>query len=169
MLKTTTDSVICTSGPLFWCINTHNVMWLDIDFHRGGPGACRRFCPRQHHYVFAARGILASGSGTWPGLLLLKFQGVGNRSERLRYCIVHSRSAEQKQSLCSWGRREVLNAGNGHHAAALWGCNQGLTSDAIFLCVLCSQRMEQNECECPCECPLEVNECTGNLTNAENR
>lgn len=29
--------------------------------------------------------------------------------------------------------------------------------------------MEQNECECPCECPLEVNECTGNLTNAENR
>lgn len=30
-------------------------------------------------------------------------------------------------------------------------------------------RMEQNECECPCECPLEVNECTGNLTNAENR
>ncbi|XP_016120811.1 VWFA and cache domain-containing protein 1-like, partial [Sinocyclocheilus grahami] len=28
--------------------------------------------------------------------------------------------------------------------------------------------MEQNECECPCECPLEVNECTGNLTNAEN-
>lgn len=30
-------------------------------------------------------------------------------------------------------------------------------------------RMEQNECECPCECPLEVNECTGNLTNAESR
>ncbi|MED6279077.1 VWFA and cache domain-containing protein 1, partial [Characodon lateralis] len=29
--------------------------------------------------------------------------------------------------------------------------------------------MEQNECECPCECPLEVNECTGNLSNAENR
>ncbi|MEQ2163544.1 VWFA and cache domain-containing protein 1, partial [Goodea atripinnis] len=28
--------------------------------------------------------------------------------------------------------------------------------------------MEQNECECPCECPLEVNECTGNLSNAEN-
>lgn len=32
-----------------------------------------------------------------------------------------------------------------------------------------SCRMEQNECECPCECPLEVNECTGNLTNAESR
>ncbi|XP_015234155.1 PREDICTED: VWFA and cache domain-containing protein 1 [Cyprinodon variegatus] len=36
------------------------------------------------------------------------------------------------------------------------------------LCLNC-HRMEQNECECPCECPLEVNECTGNLTNAENR
>uniref|UniRef100_A0A4W3HXJ0 Cache domain containing 1 n=1 Tax=Callorhinchus milii TaxID=7868 RepID=A0A4W3HXJ0_CALMI len=32
------------------------------------------------------------------------------------------------------------------------------------LCLNC-HRMEQNECECPCECPLEVNECTGNLTN----
>lgn len=38
-----------------------------------------------------------------------------------------------------------------------------------FLCVFCPCRMEQNECECPCECPLEVNECTGNLTNAESR
>ncbi|RXM31443.1 hypothetical protein EOD39_7020 [Acipenser ruthenus] len=36
------------------------------------------------------------------------------------------------------------------------------------LCLNC-HRMEQNECECPCECPLEVNECTGSLTNAENR
>ncbi|KAK6308752.1 VWFA and cache domain-containing protein 1 [Coregonus clupeaformis] len=36
------------------------------------------------------------------------------------------------------------------------------------LCLNC-HRMEQNECECPCECPLEVNECTGNLTYAENR
>ncbi|KAJ7419370.1 hypothetical protein WISP_54300 [Willisornis vidua] len=36
------------------------------------------------------------------------------------------------------------------------------------LCLNC-HRMEQNECECPCECPLEVNECTGNLTNAESR
>ncbi|XP_055076999.1 VWFA and cache domain-containing protein 1 isoform X2 [Periophthalmus magnuspinnatus] len=36
------------------------------------------------------------------------------------------------------------------------------------LCLNC-HRMEQNECECPCECPLEVNECTGNLTSAENR
>ncbi|XP_027002706.1 VWFA and cache domain-containing protein 1 isoform X3 [Tachysurus fulvidraco] len=36
------------------------------------------------------------------------------------------------------------------------------------LCLNC-HRMEQNECECPCECPLEVNECTGNLTHAENR
>ncbi|XP_075930052.1 VWFA and cache domain-containing protein 1 isoform X1 [Petromyzon marinus] len=36
------------------------------------------------------------------------------------------------------------------------------------LCLNC-HRMEQNECECPCECPLEVDECTGNLTNAENR
>ncbi|XP_047231109.1 VWFA and cache domain-containing protein 1 [Girardinichthys multiradiatus] len=36
------------------------------------------------------------------------------------------------------------------------------------LCLNC-HRMEQNECECPCECPLEVNECTGNLSNAENR
>ncbi|XP_023650562.1 VWFA and cache domain-containing protein 1 isoform X2 [Paramormyrops kingsleyae] len=36
------------------------------------------------------------------------------------------------------------------------------------LCLNC-HRMEQNECECPCECPLEVNECTGNLTNTENR
>ncbi|XP_028260294.1 VWFA and cache domain-containing protein 1 [Parambassis ranga] len=36
------------------------------------------------------------------------------------------------------------------------------------LCLNC-HRMEQNECECPCECPLEVNECTGNLTNSENR
>ncbi|XP_030228638.1 VWFA and cache domain-containing protein 1 isoform X2 [Gadus morhua] len=36
------------------------------------------------------------------------------------------------------------------------------------LCLNC-HRMEQNECECPCECPLEVNECTGNLTFAENR
>ncbi|TRY54000.1 hypothetical protein DNTS_015557 [Danionella cerebrum] len=36
------------------------------------------------------------------------------------------------------------------------------------LCLNC-HRMEQNECECPCECPLEVNECTGNLTTAENR
>ncbi|XP_048395492.1 VWFA and cache domain-containing protein 1 isoform X2 [Stegostoma tigrinum] len=35
------------------------------------------------------------------------------------------------------------------------------------LCLNC-HRMEQNECECPCECPLEVNECTGNLTNAES-
>ncbi|EHB12295.1 VWFA and cache domain-containing protein 1 [Heterocephalus glaber] len=36
------------------------------------------------------------------------------------------------------------------------------------LCLNC-HRMEQNECECPCECPLEVNECTGNLTHAESR
>lgn len=36
-------------------------------------------------------------------------------------------------------------------------------------CVSSLSRMEQNECECPCECPLEVNECTGNLTNAESR
>uniref|UniRef100_A0A4W5RTY2 VWFA and cache domain-containing protein 1 n=1 Tax=Hucho hucho TaxID=62062 RepID=A0A4W5RTY2_9TELE len=36
------------------------------------------------------------------------------------------------------------------------------------LCLNC-HRMEQNECECPCECPLEVNECTGNLSYAENR
>uniref|UniRef100_A0A8C9W668 VWFA and cache domain-containing protein 1 n=1 Tax=Scleropages formosus TaxID=113540 RepID=A0A8C9W668_SCLFO len=36
------------------------------------------------------------------------------------------------------------------------------------LCLNC-HRMEQNECECPCECPLEVNECTGHLTSAENR
>ncbi|XP_055717555.1 VWFA and cache domain-containing protein 1 isoform X1 [Salvelinus fontinalis] len=36
------------------------------------------------------------------------------------------------------------------------------------LCLNC-HRMEQNECECPCECPLEVNECTGNLTYTENR
>lgn len=125
MLKTTTDSVICTSGPLFWCINTHNVMWIDIDFHRGGPGACRRFCPRQHHYVFAARGILASGSGTWPGLLLLKFQGVGNRSERLRYCIVHSRSAEQKQSLCSWGKEGGSECGERPSCSCTVGLQSG--------------------------------------------
>lgn len=37
-----------------------------------------------------------------------------------------------------------------------------ITTSTVFF------RMEQNECECPCECPLEVNECTGNLTNAEN-
>ncbi|XP_063283945.1 VWFA and cache domain-containing protein 1 isoform X1 [Pelobates fuscus] len=36
------------------------------------------------------------------------------------------------------------------------------------LCLNC-HRMEQKECECPCECPLEVNECTGNLTNTESR
>uniref|UniRef100_A0A3B4AXJ2 Uncharacterized protein n=1 Tax=Periophthalmus magnuspinnatus TaxID=409849 RepID=A0A3B4AXJ2_9GOBI len=35
------------------------------------------------------------------------------------------------------------------------------------LCLNCHR--SQNECECPCECPLEVNECTGNLTSAENR
>lgn len=44
-------------------------------------------------------------------------------------------------------------------------CCSGFT----LVCVFCFFRMEQNECECPCECPLEVNECTGNLTSAENR
>lgn len=39
----------------------------------------------------------------------------------------------------------------------------------LFIVFFFPRRMEQNECECPCECPLEVNECTGNLTNAENR
>ena len=29
--------------------------------------------------------------------------------------------------------------------------------------------MEQTECECPCECPLEVNYCTGDLLDDEDR
>ncbi len=36
------------------------------------------------------------------------------------------------------------------------------------LCLNC-HRMEQTECECPCECPLEMNYCTGDLLEEEDR
>ncbi|XP_022246418.1 VWFA and cache domain-containing protein 1-like isoform X1 [Limulus polyphemus] len=36
------------------------------------------------------------------------------------------------------------------------------------LCLNC-HRMEQKECECPCECPLEMNLCTGQLVDEEDR
>lgn len=52
-------------------------------------------------------------------------------------------------------------------ATTVSNSNECLPPLNMMISVFC--RMEQNECECPCECPLEVNECTGNLTNAENR
>ncbi|ELT96782.1 hypothetical protein CAPTEDRAFT_225126 [Capitella teleta] len=36
------------------------------------------------------------------------------------------------------------------------------------LCLNC-HRMEQSECECPCECPLQMDFCTGQLLDEENR
>ncbi|XP_054157249.1 VWFA and cache domain-containing protein 1-like [Oppia nitens] len=36
------------------------------------------------------------------------------------------------------------------------------------LCLNC-HRMEQTDCECPCECPLELNLCTGQLFDEEDR
>ncbi len=36
------------------------------------------------------------------------------------------------------------------------------------LCLNC-HRMEQTECECPCECPLDMDFCTGELLDSEDR
>lgn len=73
-----------------------------------------------------------SGSETWPGLWLFKFQGwvTEQKGSVIALCSV---TVQNRSNPCvPGGRREVLNVGNGRHAAALWGCNQGLTSDAIF-------------------------------------
>lgn len=36
------------------------------------------------------------------------------------------------------------------------------------LCLNCNQ-MEQIVCECPCECPLDMNFCTGELLQEDDR
>lgn len=119
----------------------------------------RRFCPRHPEVFVALPGRILTSK--FEGLPTFGIPGVGHPQAWCR--TEQSLFLGKEQS--HWTAFSMGTAAPELHHH---GVKIPVVSDGFSPCFL-PCRMEQNECECPCECPLEVNECTGNLTNAESR
>lgn len=132
-------AVICGSGPWFWHVNTHDFMWIDIVFHWGDPGAWRRFCLHQHHYVFVvlARRILASRSETCPGVACFLNFGGWVTDQRGSVITLSSVPVQNRAIPVFLGEGERLLNSLLHGELLLRSYTMGLKSRCNVWCIFC--------------------------------